>query len=119
VTLALLGILFILPFLESIRKTRFGEFEAEMAPKEVAAIVAKAPSDLPTASAAGAMGAAESSPLLEFVRQDPQLGLAKLRIDIEQALRALHKNGKPTEDSGRIPTLSRMVNELERSGEMS
>jgi hypothetical protein len=119
VTLVLLGILLVLPFFESIKKIRLGEFEAEIAPREVTAIVAKASSDLPSASAAGETRTEKSSPLLELVRQDPQLGLAKLRIDIEQALRALHTIGKHTEKPVRIPPLSRMVNELERSGEMS
>ena len=119
VTLALLGILFVLPFVESIKKIRFGEFEAEIAAKEVAAVVAKASSDLPVSQAAGELETPKSSSVLELVRQDPQLGLAKLRIDIEQALRALHKVGAAGKPSQRVPALSSMVNGLERSGELS
>lgn len=119
VTLALLGILFILPFIESIKKIRFGDFEAEIAAKEVAAVVAKASSDLPLSRTVGELETPKSSSVLELVRQDPQLGLAKLRIDIEQALRTLHKVGTASKSSQRPPALSSMVNGLERSGELS
>jgi hypothetical protein len=119
VTLALVGILFVIPFFESIRKIRFGAFEAEIAPKEVAAVVAKASSDLPALQAEDIPKNIKSSQILDLVRQDPQMGLAKLRIDIEQALRALHRIGSPGETSKRMPPLSRMINDLERSGNLS
>ncbi len=69
VTLALVGILFAIPFFESIKKIRFGEFEAEIAPKEVAAVVAKASSDLPASQSEGAPKNSKSSQILELVRQ--------------------------------------------------
>lgn len=119
VTLALVGILFVIPFFESVRKIRFGEFEAEIAPREVAAVVAKASSDLPTSPAEDVQKTVNSLPILDLVRQDPQMGLAKLRIDIEQALRALHRIGSTGEISKRMPPLSRIINDLERSGNLS
>jgi hypothetical protein len=119
VTLALVGILFVVPFLESVKKIRFGQFEAEIAPKEIAAVVTKASSDLPASQPEGATENLKPSPILDLVRQDPQMGLAKLRIDIEHALRALHKIGTSGGASKRIPSLSRIVNDLERSGNLS
>jgi hypothetical protein len=119
VTLTLVGILFVVPFFESIRKIRFGEFEAEIAPKEVAAVVAKASSDLPALQAEDVPKNIKSSQIMDLVRQDPQMGLAKLRIDIEQALRAVHRIGSPSETSKRMPPLSRIVNDLERTGNLS
>lgn len=119
VTLALVGILFVIPFFESIKKIRFGEFEAEIAQKEVAAIVAKASSDLPASLPEGVPNNFKSSSILNLVRQDPQMGLAKLRIDIEQALRAIHRIKAPGETSKRMPPLSRIINDLERSGDLS
>jgi hypothetical protein len=47
------------------------------------------------------------------------MGLAKLRIDIEQVLRALHRIESPDETSKRMSPLSRIINDLERSGELS
>jgi hypothetical protein len=55
----------------------------------------------------------------DLVRQDPQMGLAKLRIDIEQVLRAIHRIGSTSETSKRMPPLSRIINDLERSGNLS
>jgi len=119
VTLALVGILFVIPFFESIRKIRFGEFEAEIAPKEVAAVVAKASSDLPALQAEDVPTNIKSSQILDLVRQDPQMGLAKLRIDLEQVLRALYRIGSLGETSKRMPPLSQIINNLERSGSLS
>jgi hypothetical protein len=98
---------------------RFGEFEAEIAPKEVAAVVAKASSDLPASQSQDLPKNVKSSQILDLVRQDPQMGLAKLRIDIEQVLRALHRIGSPGETSKRMPPLSRIISDLERSGNLS
>jgi len=119
VTLALVGILFVVPFFESIKKIRFGEFEAEIAPREVAAVVAKASSDLSSPQSESELTNTKSSQILDFVRQDPQMGLAKLRIDIEQALRAIHRIGTTVETLKRMPPLSRVINDLERAGDLS
>jgi hypothetical protein len=119
VTLALVGILFAIPFFESIKKIRFGEFEAEIAPREVAAVVAKASSDLASSQSESELNNSKPSPILDLVRQDPQMGLAKLRIDLEQALGAIHRIGAPAETLKRMPPLSRIINDLERSGDLS
>ena len=118
VTLALVGALFVLPLLESLKKIRLGEFEAEIAQQEVSAAVAKASSDLPALPPEDAPS--KSSPIMDLVRKDPQMGLAKLRIDMEQALKAQDRIGDVSAaPKGRGAPLSKIVKALEHSGDLS
>ena len=71
-TLALLGLLLVIPLLEFVRKIRLGEFEAEIAPREVAAARAKAGTE--SLAAQNKEVAGPESSVLRLVSQDPQLG---------------------------------------------
>lgn len=88
ITLALLGILALAPFANYVKKIRFGDFEAEIDQKEVDIVKSKVASEL------GAPIDVSDEPennefvdLLELVERDRQLGLAKLRIEIESTLK--------------------------------
>jgi hypothetical protein len=114
-TLALLGLLLVIPLLEFVRKIRLGEFEAEIAPREVAAARAKAGTELPAAQNEEVAG--PESSLLRLVSQDPQLGLAKLRIELEQAIRQIYQLKSP--QAPRRPlALSQLLSEIEKSGDL-
>jgi hypothetical protein len=73
ITLILVGALLVVPLFDSIRKIKLGEFEAEIAPKEVDAAVAKASGELPSSPTKKEPSIVEEFSLVELVRRDPQL----------------------------------------------
>ncbi|MGI9071479.1 MAG: hypothetical protein ACR2JB_09240 [Bryobacteraceae bacterium] len=119
VTLILVGALLVVPLFESVRKIKVGEFEAEIAPKEVSAAVAKASAELAVSPQKGEDDKLNQPSILDLVRRDPQLGLAKLRIDIEQALTSIYRLKHPDQARTRPVGLSRLVRELERAGDLA
>lgn len=119
IALALLGLILIVPLMDFVRKIRIGEFEAEIAPREVARARAKVSSDLATGPRQQGWGTERYSSVIELARQDPQLGLAKLRIDLEQSLRALHSFGDHGGQRRRSAGLGRLAEDLARRGQIS
>ena len=113
VTLALLGLLLAIPLLDYVRKIRIGEFEAELAPREVAQTRARVEDELPPEEAAGEE---EAESILALVRRDPQLGLAQVRIKLEEALRNLYRLVEGTDESSRPLGLARLAYELGTKG---
>lgn len=112
VTLALLGLLLVIPLAEVIRKIKLGEFEAEIGRDEVARIQAKAALELPPAPEA-TMGLSEER-VRELLRDDPRLALAKVRIELEEALRRLYSATAESEPDWRRLSLGRLVDGLVR-----
>jgi len=110
ITLALLGLILAIPLLEYIRRIRIGEFEAEIAPREVARARAKVESELPPEQAVKGQ---EYQDILDLVSRDPQLGLAQLRIRLEERLKALHRLVENREPN---MGLSRLADDLARRG---
>ena len=88
-SVALLALILAVPYLQLIRRVRFGEFEAEIEPQEVAAIQEKArkaqdhqqPTDRPQRVLMAYGG------VVDLLERDPVLALASLRIYLESALR--------------------------------
>ena len=117
-SLVLLGGLLLLPFLEYVRKIRIGDFEAEIAPREVAEALSSAELELAPLEAEEPPRGKREPQILQLVRHDPRLGLAKLRLEIEQALRSLDRINRSHERRGRPVALSRLVGELENSGRL-
>ena len=111
VTLTLLGLLCLIPFADLIRKIKLGEFEAEIGRDEVAKAQAKVAVEL--APFAEADSSASEERVRELLREDPRLALAKVRIELEEALRRLYATAGSTPDSRRM-SLSRMVESLAR-----
>jgi hypothetical protein len=112
VALALLGLLLVIPLADLIRKIKVGEFEAEIGKAEVAKAQAKAAAELP--SAPEARRTASEEQIKQLVREDPRLALAKVRIDLEEALRRLYTRTVESEPDWRRLAIGRMVDSLSR-----
>jgi hypothetical protein len=98
-----------------IRKLRVGEVEAEIAPEEVGHIRERFGPELPPAPARTQEMEAEEPSIMSLVRQDPPIGLVKLRIELEQAMRGLIKRVGPMNDR-RFYSLNQMTVQLDRQG---
>lgn len=78
-----------------LTKIRFGEFEAEIGPKEVERLKETVekhvpePTEVKSAPITGRTGAAQA--ITDLVVIDPVLALAKLRIELERVLSALYE----------------------------
>lgn len=112
VALALLGLLLVIPLAELIRKIKLGEFEAEIGKDEVAKAQAKAAVELAPAPEVPSTTSEEQ--IQQLLREDPRLALAKVRIDLEEALRRLYARTTESEPDWRRLSLGRMVDGLAR-----
>jgi len=112
VTLALLGLLLVIPLTELIRKIKLGEFEAEIGRDEVAKAQAKAAVELRPVSEAPS-GTTEER-VRQLLREDPRLALAKIRIELEEALRRLYAATAEPDSDWRRLSLGRLVDGLVR-----
>ncbi len=112
VALTLLGLLLVIPLADLIRKVKLGEFEAEIGRDEIAKTQAKATVDLPI-SPEGEDQVSEKR-VRALLRDDPRLALAKVRIELEDALKRLYTNIAESEPDWKRLSLSRLVNELVR-----
>ena len=118
-TLLLLALLLVSPFIEQLRKIKVGEFEAEIAPDEVEKVKSEVDKRLGTGEVRGPITPEVRSvgeSLLDLLDRDHVLALAKLRIELEQALTRLHLLTTPTTRQRRHAGLNRLVGDLVRSG---
>lgn len=111
-SIALLGVVATMAILDLVRRVRFGEIEAEIEPREVAQVADQASAEPPRETDRGDSNEL-SRELVELSDRDPQLGLAKLRIELEQRLKRLYALDGKTEQTSRIG-LSRLVDTLVR-----
>jgi len=116
-TLLLLAFLLVSPFIEQLRKIKVGEFEAEIAPSEVKRVKSDVDKSIgtgdvrePTTPEIRSVG----DDLLDLLDRDPVLALAKLRIELEQALTRLHILATPTTKQRRPAGLNSLVGDLVR-----
>ncbi|MCR4293312.1 MAG: hypothetical protein NUV76_10600 [Candidatus Kuenenia sp.] len=91
-SILLLIIILISPFIASVRKIKYGDFEAEIDPKEVQKIKAEAEKNSEVKDAdeeprPEIYTATES--IRELVSSDPVIALAKVRIELEKVLNRL------------------------------
>ncbi len=112
IALGLLALILIVPLSEFIKKLKFGELEAEIGRGEVAQAQAKAAVEL-----AGPL--AERKPkervdVYDLVARDPQVALAKVRIDLEAALKDLYGAVVQSNIDMRRTSMSRLIDELAR-----
>lgn len=87
-TVLLLLILILLPYLHLIRKIKYGDFEAEIKPEEVKKIEGKA-TKIPEKKQEDTLDFGKTDYLESLAQRDPELALAKVRIEIEKRLRSL------------------------------
>ncbi len=117
VALALLGMLLVVPVADLVRKIKLGEFEAEIGRDEVAKAGAKAAIELSPASEA-APGTPEDR-VRALLREDPRLALAKVRIELEEALKRLYSATGGSDVDLRRASLGRLVDGLVRQEVLS
>lgn len=113
ITLALLGLLIIIPLADVIRKIKLGEFEAEIGREEVAKLQAKAATELAPATE-GRAGELSEDRVRQLLEEDPRLALAKVRIELEEALKRLFLTTSESQQDLRRMSLGRLVDELVR-----
>jgi hypothetical protein len=116
--LLLLLILLLVPVIDSVRRIKFGEFEAEISPREVADVKAKISNELPAATETESPETDPYASIVDLVRSDAQLGFAKLRLELEQLLRSLYSSRR-TDETRRALRLDTLVNYLSRQGHIS
>jgi len=95
-SIILLLLILCIPFVDSIRKIKYGDFEAEISSKEVAQTINKVNDEYPTTSAhANEFG----KEIIDLVQSDSQLGLAKLKFELEKSVKRLLnlKKNQPSE----------------------
>ena len=118
-TIILLLVILISPFVSAIKKIKFGDFEAEIDPKEVRRVK----EDVEAKMAEHDENAVPASPAIRSTvdaiaslsNDDPVLALAKLRIEIEKIVSKLHHQVIQNSNRKRVQSLSRMIIDLMRS----
>jgi len=109
-SVALVALLLLAPVVRYISRLKIGQVEAEIERGDVRRLRAAA-SELPPTDTAGAAGP-EAIEILDLVRRDPQLGLAKLRIDLEAELK--RQLGVELLERPRPLGVTQMLRELQR-----
>jgi hypothetical protein len=110
-SMMLLVLILVIPFIDVIRKIKYGDFEAEITPKEVEQTLKNADiEELKIKEPLDEIG----EEILNLVRSDPQLGLAKLRIEIEKTLKLLWSLKNNKTQRAHVLTIPRLINELLR-----
>jgi len=89
ITIALLVLILLSPYLSLIKRVRVGEFEAEIDRAQIDKVEDAVRSVEPDEKVGWLRPSALEDQLLPLTETDPALALAKLRIEIEQRLRSL------------------------------
>ena len=84
----------------------------------VSEVTQKASAEIPSLPKEEISRARRRPSLLERVQDDPELGLAALRVELERALRALLVAGAPADGQLRRQSLGQMVRTLEQRGDI-
>lgn len=114
-SLLLLVIVLMSPFIPSIRKIKFGDFEAEIGPEEVRRVTLQVENSLPVVSSDQALVPeirAAASAIRTLSETDPVVALAKLRIELESKLRRLLDRVNPDRPSTRFVALAQVIRNL-------
>lgn len=105
----LLVLIVLAPLSDLIKKIKFGEFEAEIGSREIEKVsesLSFSGADKPS------IPVQIQSDIPKLVESDPQLGMAKLRIELEKIIKVIYfRVERPDFDIDRVP-LSRLMNEL-------
>ena len=112
--------LLVSPFVSAIKRIKFGDFEAEIDPKEVRKI--KEDVEAKMAESAG-VEEQESSPVIintieaisKLSEEDPVLALAKLRMELEKIINKLYQRVFDSRKKQKFLSLNRMIVELSKS----
>ncbi len=113
-TLGLLALLLLLPLAPYITRLKAGGLEAEIGPREARQLQASA-ADLPAATTAVDEASTDASTIHDLIERDPPLGLAKLRIQLEDELVRLCAIYVPDAKLRKLPP-GLMAHELREKG---
>jgi hypothetical protein len=113
-TLGLLALLLLVPLAPHITRLKAGGLEAEIGPRDAQQLQASAV-DLPVATADASATSSDAPAIGDLIVRDPPLGLAKLRIEIEDELRRLCAVHVPEATLRKLPP-GIMVRELRVRG---
>jgi hypothetical protein len=118
-SIILILIILLSPFISAIKKIKYGEFEAEIDPKEVQKIKDEIESKLPEYRAAGT-SVPEIQNLINSIKRlvtsDPIIALAKLRIELEKVLNRLYKITIKQSKGAKSVSIVKIVFELTNKG---
>jgi len=92
-SIILLLVIFLSPFISAITKIKYGDFEAEIDPKEVQRIKEEVSSQVSEADEPAQNSETEKTAISisGLVELDPVLALAKLRMELEKVLTKLYR----------------------------
>lgn len=114
-SIILLLVIFLSPLLSAIRKIRFGDFEAEIDPKEIQRIKDEVSTSLPEAVQPREPVSEvhnEVSNIMQLVESDAVIALAKLRIELEKVLKKLYRLTHKQEPKRKAKPIGQLVHEL-------
>src|SRR6266436_2310215 len=113
-SIILLLVILLSPFITAITRIKYGDFEAEIDPKEVQKIKNEV-----SAQAINATEPAQNSEIegtinsiSALVESDPILALAKLRIELEKALNRLFRMTHKEDKSKRVVSPMQLIHRL-------
>lgn len=120
-TIVLLLVLLVSPFVSAIKKIKFGEFEAEIDPKEVRRVKEEVEARIAEEEIREPPSPAirVTEAIAALAEHDPVLALAKLRIEIEKVVSRLYERIAQRKDPKRPPSLGRMILDLARNDFLS
>jgi len=110
-SLLLLILILLIPFVDLIRKIKYGDFEAEISSKEVQQTINKVNDEFPTTLAHAYEFGEE---ILELVKSDSQLGLAKLRFEFEKSIKRIINLRKNQSDIIKYYSFRQLTDELNK-----
>jgi len=116
--ITLLIIILLSPFISAIKKIKFGDFEAEIHPKEVQKIQKEVDTQMEELSPTELKAMHESAvfeKIVDLTNDDPVLALAKLRIEIEKIVTKLHALIDLESQMDQHYPLSKMILDLKKN----
>jgi hypothetical protein len=117
ITLALVGMLLIIPLVDLVRKIKLGEFEAEIGKAEVSKAQAKLSVELPPPTKDEKDLSEEQ--MRDLLQSDPRLAMAKIRIELEEALKRLYSAAVDSGQDIRRTSLGRLADTLAKKEVLS
>lgn len=114
--LILLAAFLLLPFLDQLKRIKIGDVEAEIGTEEVQNAVESVKRELGPETPEVLPPGKREPLILTLTRDDPQLGLAKLRIELERALKALVRVSDVAPGGRGHPSVTRMAGALQLAG---
>jgi hypothetical protein len=115
-SLVLLALILLSPFVTAIKRIKIGDFEAEIDPEEVKRVTEEVASRVPERHVSDTSTPHEEHSVISAIRElaktDSVVSLAKLRIELETALRRLSSRSSTGKPATRNAPLQRILSDL-------